>query len=192
MLIGKIVEVEAYLGGDDKASHSFNNKVTERCKAMFMKPGTAYVYNIYGCYCCFNISAREPGAGVLIRALEPIEGFESMKLNRNLNENLKATLNSRNFLKILTNGPSKLCLAMNITKNLFNELDLSVCDSLWVQQSIENFSSKEPQQKFKIISAKRIGIDNYGKEAANKLYRFYIKDNFFVSIKSKEPVELDY
>ena len=66
-LIGKIVECEAYLGGSDKASHSYNNKRTERVEAMYMRPGTLYVYNIYGMYCCMNISSKEDGSAVLIR-----------------------------------------------------------------------------------------------------------------------------
>jgi hypothetical protein len=61
LIIGRIVECEAYTGGDDKASHSYNNKRTEKVKAMYMKAGTCYVYNIYGIYCCFNVSAREDG-----------------------------------------------------------------------------------------------------------------------------------
>ena len=61
----RIVEVEAYLGGNDSASHSFNDKRTDRTEAMFMPASTAYVYNIYGIYCCLNISAKEPGAAVL-------------------------------------------------------------------------------------------------------------------------------
>ncbi len=57
-LEGAIVETEAYLGGEDKAAHSHNGKRTDRNEAMYMKPGTIYVYNIYGMYSCINISSQ--------------------------------------------------------------------------------------------------------------------------------------
>jgi DNA-3-methyladenine glycosylase len=115
-LVGKIVETEAYLGGSDRASHTYNNKSTDRVKAMYMKAGTAYVYNIYGMYCCLNISSQEPGAAVLIRGLEPVHGIDQMRLKRKLDD-VKAT-------KLVANGPSKLCMALGITKRLFNQVDL--------------------------------------------------------------------
>ena len=74
VLSGRIVETEAYLGVTDKACHAFDGKRTARTEPMFMSPGTAYVYIIYGMYHCLNISSKEPGACVLIRALEPITG----------------------------------------------------------------------------------------------------------------------
>ena len=182
-LVSKIVEVEAYLGGNlDPASHSFNNKQTERNKAMFMKAGTAYVYNIYGVYCCLNISANDAGAGVLIRALEPICGLEEMKKNRNGTTNIKN----------LTNGPSKLCLALNITKDSYNQVDLSNCESMWLQDSltVESAGVNVENDRPKIVCAKRIGIEGAGQEAVDLLYRFYIKDNKHVSVKSKEETEI--
>ena len=185
LMIGKIVECEAYLGGDDKASHSSNGKMTDRTKAMYMKSGTAYVYNIYGMYCCLNISSKEAGGAVLIRAIEPISGIESMKLNRD-NPNSKKSLN----LKDLTSGPSKLCLAMKITKNEFNQVDLCKSDMLWLQSSL-NHSKHDVSHDLKIIVSKRIGIDWAGEEAINKLYRFYVKNNIFVSVKCKQEIEYD-
>lgn len=80
---GRIVETECYLGGEDKASHSYNGRQTPRNEPMFMPPGTSYVYMTYGMYHCFNISAAEPGAAVLIRALEPLEGLDFMRQLRN-------------------------------------------------------------------------------------------------------------
>ena len=74
VLCGRIVETEGYLGEVDKACHAYGGKRTERTEAVFMAPGTAYVYFIYGMYHCLNISSQEPGACVLIRALEPLQG----------------------------------------------------------------------------------------------------------------------
>ena len=74
VLCGRIVETEAYLGVVDKACHAYGGKKTERCEPLYMAPGTAYVYFIYGIYHCLNISSQEPGACVLIRALEPLQG----------------------------------------------------------------------------------------------------------------------
>ena len=74
VLCGRIVETEGYLGEIDKACHAFGGKRTARSEPMYMAPGTAYVYIIYGMYNCLNISSQEPGACVLIRALEPLQG----------------------------------------------------------------------------------------------------------------------
>lgn len=125
-------------------------------------------------YCCMNVSAKEAGAGVLIRALEPIHGIETMKSNRKQKPDLKT----------LTNGPSKLCLAFNITKNEFNQTDLESNQDIWIQDQIG-----QTTEEFTTIKAKRIGIDYSGEEAINKLYRFYIRNNKFVSIKSKIETE---
>lgn len=91
---------------------------------------------------------------------------------------------AKNDIKNLTNGPSKMCMAFKITKNDFNKCDLNTSQLIWLQESIGG-----PKEDFKIIKAKRIGIDYAGEEAVNKLYRFYIKDNRFVSVKSKIEIE---
>ena len=77
ILAGRIVETEAYLGEADKACHTYGGKRTDRTEPMFMKPGTAYVYFIYGMYFCLNISSQDVGGCVLIRALEPLKGIIS-------------------------------------------------------------------------------------------------------------------
>ena len=74
VLCGRIVETEGYLGENDKACHAFGGKRTARTEPMYMTPGTAYVYIIYGMYHCMNIHGQEPGACVLIRGLEPLKG----------------------------------------------------------------------------------------------------------------------
>lgn len=182
-MIGKIVETEAYLGADDEASHSYGDKKTARTRAMFMSAGTCYVYNIYGIYCCVNISSKESGAAVLIRALEPISGFDMMKINRTKKKGSANKMKPKD----LTSGPSKLCMAMEIDKKNFNEIDLCVSDDMWLQSSIDLKKEISPSE---IVCAKRIGIDNCGEEAVNKLYRFYLKDNSFVSFKSKIQTDI--
>lgn len=101
LLKGKIVETECYPGGEDKASHSFGGKWetschnfikfliniwclrrTERNEPMYMAPGTTYVYMLYYGYHCLNISSKEPGGVVLIRALEPDFGEDVMRMLR--------------------------------------------------------------------------------------------------------------
>jgi len=107
--------------------------------------------------------------------VEPIHGIVIMKEIRKTKKDVKT----------LTNGPSKLCMSFKITKNEFNKQDLETNKFLWIQDSLDSI----PVENFKIIKASRIGIDNAGQEAMNKLYRFYIKDNKFVSIKSKNELE---
>ena len=178
----KIVEVEAYPGGTDKASHSYNGKQTDRIKAMYMKPGTAYVYNIYGVYCCLNVSSQEPGGAVLIRALEPVLGIETIKNNRS-----SKSKSSKLKLKDMTSGPSKLCQALSITKETFNQTDLCHSEDMWLQDVIIlGKSSRIVSTAPDVFEAKRIGIDYAGEEAVNSLYRFYVRNNLFVSVKSPD------
>ncbi|CAD5112555.1 DgyrCDS1767 [Dimorphilus gyrociliatus] len=179
-LEGKIVETEAYIGGPDKASHSYNGKKTPRTEAMFMKPGTAYVYNIYGAYCCFNISSKGEGAAVLIRAIEPLQGLDEMRQNRKNHKKASAKLLKP---KEICNGPSKLTLALNITKDNTNKLNLSDPDG-------DIYIIDDDESKFDIVVCPRIGLKNIEKEWADKPYRYYIKDNPFVSIRNKECEKL--
>lgn len=166
-----IVETEAYGGIPDKAAHSYGGKKTPRTKIMFGDPGFSYVYLIYGIYNCFNIVVAKEGdpQAVLIRALEPLEGLETMAINR---YNRAYQELSQKQIYGLTNGPGKLCMAMNIDRSLNGE-DLSQ-DTLYLE------ARKEEEQK--IVEAKRIGID-YAQEAKDYPWRFYLKDNPFVSAK---------
>lgn len=171
-MVARIVETEAYLGGEDKASHSYKGKQTPKNKAMFMAPGTAYVYSIH-MYVCINISAKNDGAAVLIRACEPITGSELMIKHRTSNKKLK--------FKELCNGPSKLCIALSITKESFNQVDLTSCGELYLAD--DNFGEVNEKE---IISCPRIGIGNYAEEWTDKPLRFYISSSDHVSVKYKK------
>ncbi len=164
---GMIVETEAYLGGEDKAAHSYGGKRTSRNEAMYMPPGTAYVYSIYGMHCCFNISSRGEGEAVLVRAVQPMGGLEHMRESR------KAAKSDKN----LCNGPAKLCQAMDINKGC-NQLDLTSSDRMWVEPSPDCEGSGH-----EVVETTRVGIDYAGKEWAGKLLRFYVKGSTFISKK---------
>lgn len=165
VIIGKVIEVEAYLGPNDKACHCYNYKKTEKTKVMYMQPGTIYVYYIYGMYFCLNIITETEGmpCAVFIRQLYPIEGIDLMKENR------KAKI-GKNY-KNLVDGPSKLCMAMNITKEEFNGKDsCSSSSKLFLSQGQKINTNN-------IILNKRIGID-YAKEDKDLLLRFTLKQDF--------------
>lgn len=170
-IFGKIVESEAYMGIEDKAAHSYGGKRTPRVEVMYGRPGFSYVFIVYGMYYCFNIVTSEEGnpQAVLIRAVEPIGGLDLMAQNR-----FKKTYNqlTKSQIKGLTNGPGKLCKAFLIDKNLNGE---DLCGSkLYIEEGQE--------ENFTIVSSKRVGI-NYAEEAKDYLWRFYIENNKYVSIK---------
>lgn len=153
---GKIIEVEAYMGPDDAASHSYKGLRSKRTEIMFGPGGFAYVYLIYGMYHCFNIITNisgEPHA-VLIRALEPFEGIELMKKRR-----------KTAVPKNLCSGPGKLCSALGIT-SADNRTDLCG-DSLYLLDGSKILESD-------IVATPRINID-YSGEARDYLWRFIIK-----------------
>lgn len=160
---GMIVETEAYIGQEDKACHGYGGRKTERNSAMYMKAGTCYVYRIYGKYECFNISSIEAGAGVLIRALEPLCGISEMKKLRG------GGIKERD----IGNGPSKLCIAMGITRKEINKEWIGDSSRIWLEEGRE-------VEDFEIVAGKRIGIRNCG-EWEEKMLRFYIRNNEFVS-----------
>lgn len=163
LLSGKIVEVEAYDGNVDEASHSFKG-MTKRNEVMFGPHGFLYVYFTYGMYhCCNVVTGNGTGKAVLIRALEPTDGINQMELFRYG----KSDISNKEFVN-LTNGPGKICKALNITKEE-NGIDL-LDDSVYI---LDN--TKIPDED--IIISKRIGIT----KSTELPWRFYIKDNRFVS-----------
>ena len=159
---GMIVELEAYLGVEDKAAHSFGGRRTARNEVTFGIGGHAYVFFIYGMYYQLNFvtgPADHPHV-VLIRAVEPVEGIGRMRERR-------GSMKDKN----LTSGPGKLCIALGIDRAQ-NGADLTG-NTIWVE---EQRSFVEDQ----IASGKRIGID-YAAEDAEKPWRFWVKGNEFVS-----------
>lgn len=166
ILAGKIVETEAYLF-DDEASHSFKGK-TFRNSSMFLNAGHAYVYYIYGNYFCFNVVSANANLGeaVLIRALEPLIGTNEMLTNR---INTSKSKNLKEFkLEQLCNGPAKLAMSFGITKKLDGH-------KLW--QDPLFIADYDNIEAYNIISTKRVGIT----KNADLNYRFYIKNNSFIS-----------
>lgn len=160
---GKIVETEAYLGGDDLASHSARG-ITDRTRVIFGPPGHAYVYFIYGMYECLNLVAEPDGTPgcVLIRALEPVAGIETMQRRRP----------SARTLRDLASGPGRLTLALGITRAR-NGADVTR-GNLTVRTPRDTLSTLEP---FEIEVTPRIGI----RQCADWPLRFAIKGNPFVS-----------
>ena len=163
---GRIVETEAYLGTNDKASHSYSGRHTPRMDPLYQMGGFAYIYQLHGYNYCFNVvteKAEVPQA-VLIRALEPSVGLELMAQHRKIDL-------STGKLKNLTNGPSKLCQALGIDTYL-NGIDL--CEN-------EFFITKRGDLKMQVMVTPRINI-NYAEEDKDKPWRFLIKGNKFVSL----------
>jgi DNA-3-methyladenine glycosylase len=164
-LAARIVEVEAYLGEKDPASHAAAGN-TARTSVLFGPPGFAYVYFIYGTHYCLNVSCEREGkaGGVLFRALEPLLGIEEMAAARGVE------LQSPRDLAKLTSGPGRLAQAFGITRTRDNGCDLtSAQSSLWIGD--DGFRSS------KIIVTPRIGIT----KAAERPLRYLLEGNRFVS-----------
>ena len=177
---GMIVEVEAYINDNDDAAH-FSKGITDRTRVVEEEGGHIYMYTIYGMYECFNVIAEKKGVhgGVLIRAIEPLEGMEQMYQNR-----FKKDFDNpptRELLNI-SNGPAKFIMSYGIRKADFYGRDLVTDPIIWIEDR-PKLSSEE------IILSKRINVD-YAK-AKDLLLRFNIKDNPYVSkrIKSKKQLK---
>ena len=167
---GRIVETEAYMGPEDKGAHSYGGRHTPRMDPLYKTGGFAYIYQLHGYNYCINVVTQRESMpqAVLIRALEPVEGLELMAKRRKID----ISDAKKSKLKNITNGPSKLCQAMNINTSL-NGIDLCGDEVFITNQT--GLRSKE-----EIIAAPRVNID-YAEEYRDKLWRFLLRGNAFVS-----------
>lgn len=167
-LAGTIIETEAYLGGDDLASHSAGGRRTARNESMFGPGGLAYVYFVYGMHHCFNVVTGRAGEGqaVLIRALEPTEGIDRMRAHRGGRGDRE-----------LCSGPAKLCKALGLTRQ-HDGVDLRESSTLFVV-------SGGPIADEAVGRSARIGVDYAGGWAAAEL-RFFVLNHPHLS--RREPV----
>ncbi|XP_071813002.1 DNA-3-methyladenine glycosylase-like [Apostichopus japonicus] len=176
---GKIVETEAYLGTEDSACHSYQGHKSAKNKAMWMAPGSVYVYLIYGMYHCMNISSKGDGNAVLLRALEPIDGEELMQKFRSKGRKSSKALKDT----ALCSGPGKLTGALQITKKLFDKESLVTNSSLWIEDA-PLLASED------IISCPRIGVDYATKGWKEKPLRHYVLGNRNISKRDKEAEKM--
>ena len=166
ILAGRIVEVEAYDGNVDEAAHTFIGK-TKRNEIMFNEGGYFYVYFTYGAHYCCNVvtGKKDHGTAVLIRAVEPIKGINKMIKNRFG----RKLLNEKERFN-LTSGPGKVCQAMGINRSHYGA-DLTL-DKIFIIDAPK-------LKKNMMVVTKRVGI----KKSVNLPWRFYIKENPYVSRK---------
>jgi len=162
-LSGRIVEVEAYIGESDQASHA-RFGLTQRNAPMYGAPGHAYVYFVYGMHHCLNTVTDSEGfpAAVLIRALEPVEGIEQMREWRGGVPD-----------RLLTGGPARLCQALNIDLAL-NGIDLCAVDAPLFLEAEERIADAD------VVTGPRVGIR--GDDVALRApWRFSVRGNLHVS-----------
>jgi DNA-3-methyladenine glycosylase len=166
-LSGRIVETEAYLGEIDRAAHSYGGRRSARNASMWGAAGHAYVYFIYGLHYCMNVVADGPErpTAVLIRALEPLEGLETMRQHR-AGRMPAGRLRDTD----LCSGPAKLAQALRLDRAL-DGADLVSGVSLFLERGA---------RVARIIAAPRIGVA-YAREWADKPLRFYVAGNAHVS-----------
>lgn len=175
----RIVETESYGGIEDKGSHAFGGRRTARTEVMFSSGGTIYIYLIYGMYHCLNVvtaGAGDPHA-VLIRAVEPLTPGDAELMSAYRGIALRKPAD-------LSGGPGKLCRALRIDKSL-NGLRLDVPGGpLWLEPG-------DRPETLEIVQAPRINIP-YAEEFAQLPWRFYLRNNPYVSVKDKlgQPFDL--
>lgn len=187
VLVGRIVETEAYLGVQDRASHAFGGRRTQRNQVMYGPPGLAYVYFTYGMHHCFNVVCGQEGepAAVLIRALEPLVGLEKMAELRKGPAKPRArngaslgpskSAGGREAARFLCGGPARLCQAMMIDRGL-NGADLLSHTEIFIAEPAATV-----RQAPEVVRAPRVGVDYAGAWAARRL-RWLERDSVAVSV----------
>ncbi len=165
---GRLVEVEAYMGASDPASHAYRG-MTERNAVMFGPPGHAYVYLIYGRYFCMNVSCEREGVSnaVLFRALEPLAGIAAMTRARDVEVD-----GSEKSLAQLTAGPGRMCEALGVTRPKHNGKKYFERESgLWIGE--DGFEVE------RVVETTRIGVTEG--EAATWKYRYVVAGSGYLS-----------
>ena len=164
LTVGKIVETEAYSGRNDKACHFNNGRRTKRNEVMYAEGGLAYVYFCYGIHNMFNVVTNivDQADAVLIRAVEPIVGIDVMMARRGLSKPNK-----------VSSGPGNVCKALGIRLG-HNQASL-LADEIWIEDG-SLFENSD------VIAKPRVGVD-YAGDNALLLWRYYLKDNIWISKK---------
>ena len=167
---GRIVETEAYLGMTDRACHAWDGRRSPRLEPLYGPPGHAYIYLIYGMYHCLNVVCQEESTPecVLIRALEPLEGLETMAERSG----------SRLKPGQLCAGPGRLCRAMGLDRSLSGA-------SLLAGNFFLAEGTPVPEQD--VLSSLRIGVD-YAGEDRDRPWRYFVKGSPFVSKAPKKRI----
>ncbi|XP_065190840.1 uncharacterized protein LOC135821767 [Sycon ciliatum] len=181
----RIVETEAYLGGSDKAAHSYGGKRTQRNTAMYMQAGTLYVYMLYGMHRCVNVSSHGDGAAVLLRSVEPADDESEEEMRRSRAKTPEAAKKLKP--KDIAAGPGRLGAAMGIS------LDMTCMDtttdesSVWFEGSPDGGDGSCSTSQ--MVISKRVGVD-YAEEWAAKPLRFYLADSKCISVRDKAAESL--
>jgi DNA-3-methyladenine glycosylase len=158
-LIVRLVEVEAYLGADDPAAHTFRGRRTARVRSMYLGGGHAYVYFTYGMHHCLNVVCGEidSGTAVLLRAAEPVEGEATLRANRGLAVGAAAV--------VIAGGPARLCQALGVDRRL---------DGVALLRGELRLVAGDPVADGEVVRGPRIGVD-YAGAAASWPLRFAVR-----------------
>lgn len=170
-LSGRIVEVEAYPGGEDRASHSHRGRRTERNESMYLAGGACYVYFIYGMHHCLNVVSGESDSGeaVLLRAIEPLEGVEGMIRRRAIDHRAGREPARRDVAR----GPGRLAAALGIDRSLDGGR-LARSSGLWIE---------EGEAPRRILALPRVGLGEVGAWARRR-WRYLDADSPFISARA--------
>lgn len=171
MLIGRITETEAYIARCDKACHAYGGRKTERTSTLYLGPGHAYIYFIYGMYHCLNFVTEPEGeaAAVLLRAIEPVSGIDTMWHLR-YGDKPTTSYRRKNFM----NGPGKLCKGLSLT-TAHNKLDLEGPTLFLCDTPLDVGVNCKTPPKYRQCCGPRIGVD-YAEEAKDFPWRFWLEE----------------